>query len=85
MNIHLRQKRDYIAMHNTHLTYHNLSLEAKGLLSMLYDLAGNGIPINDKRIVTMTASDVEELRAAFKELNACGYLYFKGDLDDLFV
>ena len=85
MSVSIRQREGFIAMPNDHLFDSNLSLEAKGLLSLFYELSQSGVPFNDARVFDLSSSKSGEFISAVIELKDRGYLDFDGKAEDFFA
>lgn len=85
MSVSIRQREGFIAMPNDHLFDSKLSLEAKGLLSLFYELSQSGIPFNDARVFDLSSSKAGEFISAVIELKDHGYIDFDGKAEDFFA
>ena len=71
----------YTIMRNTHFRDKNLSLKAKGLLSMMFSLPDNW-NFSTKGLLTMSSDGETSVRSALKELEEHKYLIRKQIRDD---
>lgn len=85
MSVSIRQREGFIAMPNDHLFDSKLSLEAKGLLSLFYELSQSGIPFNDARVFDLSSSKSGEFISAVIELKDRGYIDFDVKPEDFFA
>lgn len=74
-----QQQNRYVAMPVKHLRDNRLSLEAKGVFTMLTAFSNGGdIEINDA-LYSMTSSDKATVLSALIELMKHGYVHFEED------
>ena len=69
----IERTRDYTVMSNHHLRNANLSLKAKGLLSMMLSLPGDW-NYTTRGLAKICKEGVDAIGAALRELEATGYI-----------
>src|SRR5699024_7506795 len=69
----IERTRDYTVMSNHHLRHHELSLKAKGLLSMMLSLP-DAWNATSRGLVKMCRGGVAAMGTALRELATAGYI-----------
>ncbi len=71
--IRVEKTKNYTVMSNHHLRNHDLSLKAKGLMSLMLSLPENW-DYSVKGLVTLSKDKLDGVRSGLKELESQGYL-----------
>lgn len=67
------EEKYYVAMPNHHLKEKEMSLKAKGLLSLMLAMP-NGLKISTESLVSLSKDGKESVTAALHELERFGYI-----------